>query len=328
MYVQNRIASQKVDALKDILRWNRVTVSGKKSVLILRIIDGETRGRLPNCPTCTYGKLRLNENGTCIECPGFFDKDTGLFEKCLMTMNLDQLDGDGDGDRRHWFTEKPTEEEEAAMDAEVEEGPSGASAGSSNDLPAAFLKLVRKIDWDVDSDKAKCKSVIKKTTMALVELLIADDSPVAMPEDALPKIKMAVGTMILQNKEKSLDDILVLIVGKYGLKEAKKKASKAKAKATASLCNVAANGAIYNILTELATVYSKESNMNAAITYKKVAQAVKGLDFEITVDNAKGLGGGKKTKVAGIGKKSSEYMYEFLTTGQIQKLEEKKAAFE
>ena len=50
---------------------------------------------------------------------------------------------------------------------------------------------------------------------------------------------------------------------------------------------------------ELASAYSKEANFNAANTYRKVANAVKELGFEITLDNAKGLGGGKKTKVAG-----------------------------
>lgn len=40
-------------------------------------------------------------------------------------------------------------------------------------------------------------------------------------------------------------------------------------------------------------------------TYTKVANAIKDLDFEITTDNAKGLGKGK-TKVAGIGKGSAD----------------------
>ena len=40
-------------------------------------------------------------------------------------------------------------------------------------------------------------------------------------------------------------------------------------------------------------------------TYTKVANAIKDLDYEITTDNAKGLGKGK-TKVAGIGKGSAE----------------------
>ena len=45
-------------------------------------------------------------------------------------------------------------------------------------------------------------------------------------------------------------------------------------------------------------------------TYTKVANAIKDLDYEITTDNAKGLGKGK-TKVAGIGKGSAEKVGDF-----------------
>lgn len=72
-------------------------------------------------------------------------------------------------------------------------------------------------------------------------------------------------------------------------------------------------------------MYTKESNYNAGNSYKKVAAAVKDFDFAITLENAKGLGKGK-TKVAGIGKGSADKMYEFLETGKIAKLEEKRAA--
>lgn len=59
-------------------------------------------------------------------------------------------------------------------------------------------------------------------------------------------------------------------------------------------------------------------------TYTKVANAIKDLDYEITTDNAKGLGKGK-TKVAGIGKGSADKIHEFVETGKMAKLEEKRA---
>ncbi len=221
--------------------------------------------------------------------------------------------------RLRWFNEKPTEEEEEAMKNETKT--------SSSSLPANFVKAAtKKLKWDPEAEK--CRSFIKESATALSEILIADDSPVAISESAASKIKMTVGHILIQNQDKSMEEILNAIVEKYGLKEVKAKASKAKAKATASICNVEANGGIYNIINELASAYTKEQNTNAANTYRKVAQAVKNLDFEITIENAKGLGGGKKTKVPGIGKKSAEYMYEFLSTGKIEKLDEKKAAFE
>ena len=53
--------------------------------------------------------------------------------------------------------------------------------------------------------------------------------------------------------------------------------------------------------------------------------ALKDLDYEVTADNALSLGKGKN-KVAGIGGSSSKKMKEFLTTGTMEKLEEKRAA--
>lgn len=80
-------------------------------------------------------------------------------------------------------------------------------------------------------------------------------------------------------------------------------------------------------MNEFAQLYSKESNSNAANTYRKVCAAVMGLTFEITADNAMALSRGK-TKVAGIGKGSAEKIREFLESGTIAKLEEKRAAHE
>jgi poly [ADP-ribose] polymerase len=54
-----------------------------------------------------------------------------------------------------------------------------------------------------------------------------------------------------------------------------------------------------------------------------VIAAVSKISFEITLDNAKGLGKGK-TKVSNIGKGSADKIHEFLDTGTIGKLEEKR----
>ena len=57
--------------------------------------------------------------------------------------------------------------------------------------------------------------------------------------------------------------------------------------------------------------------------YQKAITALLSLDYEITGDNAKGLGKGK-TKLPGIGKGSADKIHEFVTSGTIQKLEEKR----
>ena len=84
------------------------------------------------------------------------------------------------------------------------------------------------------------------------------------------------------------------------------------------------NVSIYEAFQELCAHYDKEQNRNAAITYRKVSAAIKGIDFEITADNAKKLGTGKN-KIAGIGKSSADKIHEFVTTGKMAKLEEKRA---
>jgi len=196
---------------------------------------------------------------------------------------------------------------------------------SNSQVPDLFLTAIKEnIEWDTSSNPA-----IKKTCAALAEFVVNEDSPLAIPEDAdAAKIRKKIGPIVLENKEKSMEEIVQLIVDKYGLKGDKEKNAKMKQNLVASICKMEANAEVYNVLDELSKAYYIEKNTNAGNTYKKVCAAVKDLDFEITVDNAKGLGGGKKTKVAGIGKKSAEYMYEFLSTGRLEKLEEKKAAQE
>jgi DNA polymerase/3'-5' exonuclease PolX len=65
-------------------------------------------------------------------------------------------------------------------------------------------------------------------------------------------------------------------------------------------------------------------NRNAGASYTKVSNALKDLEFEVTADNAMSLSKGK-TKIPGVGKSSAEKMKEFMETGTMQKLEEKRA---
>ena len=81
----------KIAELQDVLRWNKVQTGGKKDILLLRLIDGVTRGRLGKCPSCIQGKLRLKEDGSKIECPGFFNEDSGGYDKCFFTTDVDKV---------------------------------------------------------------------------------------------------------------------------------------------------------------------------------------------------------------------------------------------
>jgi hypothetical protein len=223
--------------------------------------------------------------------------------------------------RLTWYDHDPSEEEIKDMEAEYD----ATRPSTNSQVPDLFLSAINEnIEWDTSSNPA-----IKKTCMGLAEYIVQKDSLLAIPEDAdVAKIRKAIGPIVLENKELSMEEIIQLIVDKYGLKEDKEKNEQMKQNLVASICTVEANAGVYNVLDELSKAYYKEKNTNAGNTYKKVCAAVKDLDFEITVDNAKGLGGGKKTKVAGIGKTSANYMFEFLDTGRLEKLEEKKAAQE
>jgi hypothetical protein len=92
-------------------------------------------------------------------------------------------------------------------------------------------------------------------------------------------------------------------------------------------CRNPNNAALVAAFQELVMHYNKEQNYNAAATYRRVFEAIQNVDFEITKDNAKGLCKGKD-KVTWIGKASAEKIFEFVTTGTIAKLEEKKATAE
>lgn len=126
-------------------------------------------------------------------------------------------------------------------------------------------------------------------------------------------------------QSKPAQDILSIIIEQFGF-AADTSAGKAKrAELLESTCTVAANAPILMILLELKEMYEKEENGNPARAYNKVADVIKDLAFEITVDNVMGMSKGK-TKIAGIGKGSAEKIKEFLETGTIAKLEEKRAA--
>ena len=203
--------------------------------------------------------------------------------------------------RLTWYDHDPSDEEIEAMDAEFD----AARPSTDSKVPQTFLEAIRlDIEWDTSTHPA-----VKKTSTALAEYIVSDNSPLAIPKDANAiKIRKAIGPLMLENMDKSMEEIIQVIVDKYGLTGEKTKAAKLQMEAVASVVTIEANAKVYNILNELSKAYYKESNTNAGNSYKKVCNAVKDLDFEITIDNAKGLGGGKKTKIAGIGKKSAEYM--------------------
>lgn len=200
------------------------------------------------------------------------------------------------------------------MDAAKEALKSGNKAGESDDLVAQLEEKAEALeDWSLDS-----KEGIQKATKNMVTL--CEEAGVDLPTEV--NVKMEVGKIVAGNKSLSAAEMVKLIAEQYGFAEANAEVAEKKHAAISAICHHPSNGPIVEILTQFSNVYFKEGNTNAGISYKKVAQAVSQIDFEITADNAKGLGKGK-TKVDGIGKTSAERIHEFVTTEKIQKLEDK-----
>lgn len=312
VYVQYE--KMKADELKDILEWNRQQKSGNKNLLLTRIIDGQMNGRLARCPVCTRGKLQIeNETSTTAICKGYWDEDLAGRIPCRYSTPLEEVE------RLHpWFTEKPTEEEEAELDR-IDEAAKGGVAPSAevDDATASLVDKANKLEWSLDNKKGMQAAANK-----LLEILT--DAKVDVPSDE-KDAKMKVGAVLVSNRTLSPGEIIQMLVEQFGFAEQKQEAKEKKKAATEKACKCPDNAHIVEVMHELSQLYFKEGNRNAGGTYVKVANAIAQLDFAITEENAKGLGKGK-TKVEGIGKGSAEKIYEFITTGEMQKLVEKRAA--
>jgi len=308
-----KFASMKNAELQDVLVYNRVKKTGTKEALLIRVVDGYVNGRIGRCLDCQKGKLSITDDGDAIQCKGYFDEEGGYRVSCKSRFPVDAVQR-----YKPWFIQELTDEEEALMDEQMTVGKESNGEADTSKLPGDLVQAVNNIEWDLSS-----KQNIKKVTTAMVELCASETSPIDFPS-ALAKGKMEVGKMILEHKNESASVVLNLIVAKYGLKEKNAKNAKRRTEQVEAAMTVGANAGIVEAFNELAELYFAEKNSNAAISYKKVIEAIKELDFEITEENALGLGMGK-TKVDRIGKASAIKIHQFVTTGEIEKLVEKRA---
>lgn len=223
------------------------------------------------------------------------------------------------------FTKKPTEEEEEEIKASRGGKESSKTSKKSSSSPLSELQsLAQALDddekWDLTSPtglKAAAKAMVNLCTEASPHKL---DLP-----SSSSKAVMEVGKILLQNKSSLASEFVEILADKFGFLHEKADKNKMKTEAASSICKTPSNGPLMAAFLELAELYFKEKNSNAGVTYKKVAEAVKNLSFEVTSENAKNLCKGK-TKVQNIGKASADKMYEFVTTGTMAKLDEKRAS--
>jgi Helix-hairpin-helix domain len=220
------------------------------------------------------------------------------------------------------FTQEPTEQEKEEMD-KIEEAAQGGGGSSAVDVDndpavAALVKKANKLEWQLTS-----KDGLKKAANDLLNLFQNHKGKhLDLPDDE-GAARMKIGTAIAQNRDLSAGDMVKHLVKELGFVEAKAELAMKKETALESAVKEPQNAGIVAAFQELAELYYKEGNRNAGTTYTKVVKALRELPYVITEDNAQGLCKGK-TKVANIGKSSADKIYEFVTTGTMAKLEEKR----
>jgi len=308
----------KADDLKSVLRWNLgYGTSGTKDILMLRCIDGHVNGRLGRCQTCFKGKLNLKDEdaGATVLCKGYYDEDIAARIPCgfVIANNSSSIPR-----LQPWYATEPTEEQIDEMKAITEKHESladGGGGGLGDDgVPSELVDAAEALDWEDLVPKEKAQEIVNIGT--------SYSTKIDFPQDE-KKARIAVGKMILSNPDSSAVEMLELVIKEFGVAAAKEEAKAKQKSAMAHSCKVAANAGIVQAFQELGDYYFKDGNANAGGTYKKAITAIAQLDYEITEDNAKGLGKGK-TKLVGIGKGSADKIHEFCSTGKIAKLEEKR----
>lgn len=247
-------------ALKDILSYNRQTMTGTKAVVLHKVIDGELNGRLPRCKVCEGGRLKFNEACDKVICGGGFDEGSQQRISCDVSYTF------GDAPRElPWYTTNPTEEQNAEMDHLTEL----AKAGGVDNGPALtkLMKAAANLELDYSSNKGKKESATK-----LIELLESSEDKLDLPDES-KKLRMGVGSLLLANEGAAPSEIVKMLVEKFGFVDAKAEKAAKKEAAVENACKQPENAPIYCAIKELADLYFKESNRNAGASYQKAVSS-------------------------------------------------------
>lgn len=302
--------SMKGTELADILKWNRQVKTGKKDELLAKVMDGALRGRLGFCPVCTQGRLKISPDFGVV-CNGWFNEDLQYRVDCSFSCSVTQAPR-----LQPWYPQCPTEEEDKLIDVQIEQA-TGAGTAKVEEGDPVVAKL-RKTAAALAFFDISTKEGLKQGCLDIIAI-IQDD--VDIPEE---NTVMEVGKKVALVRDKTAPEVVEHLVEEFGLRGVKAKNQKTKEQSIKEHVRCPGNAALVLALHELGELYFKEQNRNAGATYVKATKAIQELSFEVTPENALGLGK-NKTKIAGIGKGTAEKMHEFITTGTIAKLEEKRA---
>jgi hypothetical protein len=214
---------------------------------------------------------------------------------------------------------EPTKEEDEEMDRLIAEAQGQATPTDGDPAVEALIQKANKLELELHNNEG-----IKKATAAIYNLLKSCEKSIDLPEEE-SDAKHRVGAMVAANRSEPIATIIRNLVSELGFRDAKDDKAAKKQAALKDSCKCPENLPIVSAFQELSEMYFKEGNRNGGVVHSKVATALQNLDFVVTEENAMSLGKGAKTKVAGIGEKSAEKILEFVSTGTIEKLEEKRA---
>ena len=220
-------------------------MTGNKEFILFKVIDGEVHGRLGFCGLCG-GRLKFTEDEDYhVVCGGRFDEDTNMRIPCGFQ-----------GDRlskstpryQPWYTSEPTDEEKEEMDKVAEAAREvGGEGGPENPIQTELLERASKMEWKLSN-----KAGIQEATAELTDLVTGK---LDLPE--AKKAKMAIGSIVVGNKDKSPKEIVELVIQKYGIKEEKEKKAVAKEAALEGMCGHPKNAPVLMAFQELAQLYFK-----------------------------------------------------------------------
>jgi hypothetical protein len=298
------------------------------------------------------------EEEAMVQCSGTFDEISNRRMDCSYICPPDQVPPSS----RHgpFYTLPPSDTERERMDQYEQQhlDGSGSSGNNTNQnstnhadddgrptttsttIMEWYLNTIQQsstFHWDVSTREG-----IRNTTQELVQILLVP--PSSPPQEGIKTIDLPttfseavqkVGPILATHSKNSsssssttptslIRDILTVIVQQFGFREDKVHQQQQKENVLSSIVQHPHNVALVMAFQELSQLYYQTGNANAGTTYRKVVASLQSITYPITKDNAKLLCKGT-TKVLNIGKSTADKIYEFVTTGTMEKLIEKRA---
>ena len=217
------------------------------------------------------------------------------------------------------YSQEPTAEEEIDMTRLIDMAEGVSKSIPENDPTIKQLVgQAKETKVDLHSDKG-----IKQATTKVYDLLNHAEHEIDLPKDK-DTAKRQIGSLVASNRSMAFNDLVPHVAHEFGFKKGKEEKIAQNREALLAAVKCHENAPLVTAFQELVDLCSEENDRRLARVYFRAVQALRDVEYVITEDNARQLSKGK-TKVPGIGKKIAEHIVEFLRTGTMEKLEQKRA---